>query len=72
MGMSDPEMEGIPSHWMVYIAVADCDATAAKAGASGGKVVIPPTEIMVGKFACVADPQGAMFSIIQMNPTPPC
>ena len=70
MPMSGPQFEGIPPHWLVYFAVADCDASAAQAQASGGKVCVPPTDIPVGKFSVLNDPQGAAFSIIQLTNPP--
>ena len=70
MPMEGPMWDGIPTHWMVYFAVADCDGTAARVGESGGKVCVPPTEIAVGKFSVLNDPQGATFSIIQMSGPP--
>lgn len=67
MAMSGPQWEGVPPHWGIYFMVEDCDASAAKAGALGGKVCVPPTDIPhVGRFAVVQDPQGAAFSIIKL------
>lgn len=66
MPMTDPRFEGVPNHWMVYFAVADCEATAAKVTATGGQVHVPPTEIPVGTFSVLGDPQGGSFSIIEM------
>jgi predicted enzyme related to lactoylglutathione lyase len=66
-----PQMgEGVPPHWAVYLAVDDCDATAKKAESLGGKVVSPPTDLPeIGKMAVIADPQGAVFSVIKLlNP----
>ena len=60
----------IPSHWMVYFAVADTDAAAAKVTELGGSVPVSPTDIPPGRFAVVADPHGAHFSIIKPNPNP--
>ena len=55
----------LPSHWMIYFSVADCDAAAAKATELGGSVKVPPTDIPpVGRFSVIQDPQGAVFSII--------
>jgi predicted enzyme related to lactoylglutathione lyase len=68
MAMDGPDWEGMPTHWMVYFATADIDATAAKVAATGGTIVVPPTPIQVGKFSVVRDPQGGHFSLIQMNP----
>jgi predicted enzyme related to lactoylglutathione lyase len=58
----------LPSHWMPYFEVADCDATAARVTASGGRVGVPPTTIPPGRFAICGDPQGAFFSIIASTP----
>ena len=57
----------LPSHWMMYLAVEDCDASAAKAAELGGNVCVPPTDIPVGRFAVLDDPQGGTFSIIAMT-----
>lgn len=67
MPMNGPQFEGVPAHWAVYFEVDDCDAIAAKVGAAGGQVHVPPTVIGVGKFACLADPQGGAFSVIKVN-----
>jgi predicted enzyme related to lactoylglutathione lyase len=59
---------GAPSHWMVYFAVADCDATVTNARHLGAKVLAPPMDIPdVGRFAVLQDPQGAVFSVIKMS-----
>ncbi|MCC7539399.1 MAG: VOC family protein [Deltaproteobacteria bacterium] len=64
-----PAMAGAPSTWSAYFAVADCDATAAKATKMGATVVVPPTDIpSVGRFSVIRDPQGAFFSIIKNAP----
>jgi predicted enzyme related to lactoylglutathione lyase len=68
MPMAGEQFEGIPPHWLVYFNVVDCDATAAKAAETGGQVRVPPTEIPVGKFAVLGDPQGGGFGIITLSP----
>ena len=57
----------IPAHWMTYFATADIEASVARLTVLGGSVSVPPTEIPVGKFAVVADPEGAFFSLVQMS-----
>ena len=57
----------VPPHWMVYFAVDDCDAAAARVAELGGQVCVPPTDIPPGRFAVVNDPHGAVFSIIAMS-----
>jgi uncharacterized protein len=64
-GAMDPPMPGIPPHWMIYFGTADIDAHAAKVPDLGGTVVVPPTDIPVGRFAVFTDPQGASFSLFQ-------
>jgi predicted enzyme related to lactoylglutathione lyase len=67
MQMTD-EWGDLPSHWMVYVAVDDCDATADQAKALGGTVCVAPTDIpQVGRFAVLNDPDGAVFSIITLD-----
>jgi predicted enzyme related to lactoylglutathione lyase len=55
----------VPPHWLPYFAVADCAATAARAQELGAQLRVPPTEIEPGTFAVIADPQGAVFAVIQ-------
>jgi uncharacterized protein len=56
----------VPAHWRVYFAVADADATVAKVTELGGAVHVPPMDIPQGRFAMLADPQGAAFNIIRL------
>jgi len=63
-----PEMGNVPPHWLVYFAVDDCDAKAAKASKLGGKTLTPPMDIPgTGRFAVIQDPQGAAFGIIKLD-----
>jgi hypothetical protein len=59
--------EEVPSHWGVYFAVEDTDATIERAKQLGGSVMVEPIEIPVGRFAILGDPHGAMFSVIALN-----
>ncbi len=61
----------VPPNWLVYFAVADCHETAAKASELGAHTVVPPMDIpKVGRFAILADPQGAVFAIIKLDLRP--
>jgi hypothetical protein len=54
----------VPPHWLLYMYVADCDASSARVKELGGNVHMEPTTIeKVGRMAVVADPQSAVFSI---------
>jgi uncharacterized protein len=51
-----------PPHWIAYIAVPDTDATTKQVTSLGGRVLHGPEDIpTVGRFAVLADPQGAAF-----------
>jgi predicted enzyme related to lactoylglutathione lyase len=67
-GMMLPPAPGIPPNWTIYFAVDDCDAATRAAKADGATVHVEPTDIPgVGRFAALADPQGAVFCIMQMD-----
>jgi predicted enzyme related to lactoylglutathione lyase len=59
-----------PAHWGVYFSVADCSAAERTAAELGGQVLRPTTEIEIGKFAVLADPQNAKFSVMEFIPAP--
>jgi hypothetical protein len=50
-----------PAHWSVTFAVADADATAAKAAELGGKVIVPPLDAPWVRMTVIGDPQRATF-----------
>jgi hypothetical protein len=61
-----PQMGNMPTAWTPYFMVSDVDATAAKVKDLGGRVYMGPQDLpKVGRFAVVADPQGAMFDIFK-------
>jgi uncharacterized protein len=67
-GMPPPShmQPNIPAHWIPYFLVKSCDATIAKANSQGAKTCVPTTSLEnVGRFAVLADPQGAAFSIFE-------
>ncbi|MFJ2114515.1 MULTISPECIES: VOC family protein [unclassified Streptomyces] len=53
------------SHWMTYFEVNDVDDAAQLVTELGGHVVQPPREGANGRRATVADPEGAVFSIVR-------
>jgi hypothetical protein len=65
----DPTWGEVPPNWMTYVAVADCDATVAKATELGANVFVPPMTIPeVGRFSMFADPTGAALAVIWLDP----
>jgi predicted enzyme related to lactoylglutathione lyase len=62
-----PSGRPVPSHWLVYFAVHDCEGTTALAQSLGGAVRHAPTDVPgVGRFSVLADPQGAVFAVIEL------
>ena len=60
---SDPN---IPPHWLIYIAVDDCNASTSKAKQLGAKICMGPTPIEnVGSMTVLADPQNAAFALFE-------
>ena len=51
--------------WVIYFAVADTDATAAKATELGGSVVADPSDAPFGRLAVLAGPEGERFAVVQ-------
>lgn len=69
--MPEQKKAGVPPHWNAYFATADVEASAKKAAALGGKVIMPPMEVMdAGRMALVQDPSGARFALWQPQKHP--
>jgi predicted enzyme related to lactoylglutathione lyase len=69
--MGLPSTDAAPG-WLGYVGVENVDATAAALDAAGGTVHRPPEDIPgVGRFAVVADPQGAVFALFGADAAPP-
>lgn len=63
------QQDSPPANWVFYVEVADADRSAEVIARAGGTVLKPPADIPgTGRFAVAADPQGAVFGILQPNP----
>ena len=62
--MTKPEEMPVPA-WTYYFRVPDIDEAVATIKASGGQILLDPTEIPGGEF-CIngMDPQGAVFALV--------
>jgi predicted enzyme related to lactoylglutathione lyase len=68
--------QGRKPSWSGYVTVADVDASARSVQKLGGSICLQATDIPnVGRFAVVADPQGARFNLFKAarsgQPPPP-
>jgi uncharacterized protein len=67
MAMPEQIPASVPANWLVYFAVANCQATVDRAVELGGKVQMAPMTIPQGTFAVLSDPQGATFAVIALG-----
>lgn len=69
MKMSEEWPAEIPPHWMVYFGVDDADAAVQRITDAGGALRHGPFDSAYGRIAVVADPHGAVFSVVDPSRT---
>lgn len=58
----------LPPQWLIYIVVADLDASVSECWAKGGRVLIGPKDVGPGeRFCVIKDPAGAVAALIQQG-----
>jgi uncharacterized protein len=62
-GHAPGPQEGPAARWTISFRVADADESVARTQELGGTVLLPTMDVPVGRFAIVADPAGASFSV---------
>jgi hypothetical protein len=66
LALEEDQHEGIPSHWMTYMAVDAMEAAVAETLRAGGTVERPAVAVPgVGALAVVADPAGALVGLME-------
>jgi len=61
-----PEMKLTRTVWLGYFAVESCDSKVERALSLGGTVAVAAADVPdVGRFACLVDPAGAHFGVLQ-------
>jgi len=65
----DMVSQGARPTWLGYLHVSDVDASVRAITADGGKLLMPPIDLPVGKIAMMADLMGSPFYV--MRPIPP-
>lgn len=70
-GIEDAQdtLEGAASQWLLYVDVADTDASAAEALAAGGRLAAAAQDTPFGRLAVLEDPAGARFAVMGPAPT---
>lgn len=68
----DAKRMGAPPNWLAYVGTPNVDATVDRAMALGARVLTGPLDVPgVGRFAVMADPQGAIFAPYRAAGDPP-
>lgn len=57
----------VPSYWQPYFGTKDVDGTFKKALQLGAKELVAPMDFPGGRFAIIADPQGAMIGLLSSD-----
>ncbi|MEU2128355.1 VOC family protein [Streptomyces sp. NPDC018352] len=55
----------MPSYFLSYFAVEDCNRAAGNAVRLGGRISAPPFDIPYGRMSVLQDDQGAVFAVLQ-------
>ena len=64
--LTEPEFEGIPAHWMTYLAVDDITVAQGRAETAGGEILRPAFRLPgVGRLSVVTDTSGAVIGLIE-------
>ena len=70
--LTEPDFEGIPAHWMTYLAVDDIAAAQARAEQAGGEILRSAFRLHgVGRLSVVSDTSGAVIGLIEPEGLPP-
>jgi len=64
----EEQQQGVPPHWMLYIATDDVDQSTSRVKEFVGTVIAGPFDVMdKGRMSIIQDPTGAMFCLWQPN-----
>lgn len=64
--LTEPDFNGIPAHWMTYLAVDDIAAAQTRAEEAGGEILRPAFRLHgVGRLSVVNDTSGAVIGLIE-------
>jgi uncharacterized protein len=61
---------GVPPNWLPYFTVESADEAARQATHADGRTLVPTSDVHIGRFAVIADPQGARFAVFEGETDP--
>ncbi|MBS1825553.1 MAG: VOC family protein [Acidobacteria bacterium] len=59
---------GLPPVWLMYVTVADLDASIASVRERGGKLLVGPKNMGEARYCVIEDPAGASLALYQPAP----
>ena len=59
------ENKNLPAQWLIYITVADLDASLQRCVKRGGKIVVKARALAGGRIAVIRDPAGAVAALYE-------
>lgn len=60
------QAQGVPAHWMPYVAVTSVDGMAERVRSLGGQILVEPFDVLdLGRMALILDPTGAPLALWQ-------
>ena len=63
--------EGLPAAWLVYLTVAELDASVAKVAELGGEILLPAKSMGgYGRYCVIKDPAGAVAALSEPAAAP--
>lgn len=60
---------GLPAQWLIYIVVADLDASLAECVSRGGRILRAPRGAGGSRIAVIEDPAGAVAALAESGPS---
>jgi predicted enzyme related to lactoylglutathione lyase len=66
-GIMKQMIPGAPSSWVPYVLVSEIEADTKRAEALGASVMVPVTDIGMGKLSILCDPTGAPVGLWQAS-----
>lgn len=66
-GILQQKIPGAPSSWVPYVLVNDIEGDTKKAESLGATVMVPVTDIGMGKLSILVDPTGAPIGLWQTS-----
>ncbi len=62
-GLVEPQMDGVPNHWLPYISMEDISGATQRAKDNGATIHVDEMNVGIGIFTIMQDPQGGVVAL---------